>query len=120
MRRFILTTAILVTLAGCARDEAKPVAQGTAPGTFASESSFAPFYGEEVVNGRLFLVGKRASWTEFQKSKELPPTEMRTLISKGPTIDGKRMTVVVQSLKDEPAVEKRLLETMRARWSVMP
>jgi hypothetical protein len=118
MRRFILTTAILATLAGCARDEAKPVAQGTKPGTFTNEATFAPFYGEEVVNGRLHLIGKRNSWIDFQTSKELPPTEMRTLIGKGPLIDGKRMTVVVQTLKDEPAVEARLLATMRSRWNV--
>lgn len=118
MRRLILSAAVLITLAGCARDEAKPVAQGTAPGTFTNDASFAPFYGEAVVNGRLHLIGKRSTWLEFEKSQEIPPTEMRTLIGKGPQIEGKRMTVVVQSLKDEPAVEQRLLETMRARWSV--
>lgn len=118
MRRLILTAAVLAVIAGCARDEAKPVAQGTKPATYTNDASIAPFYGEEVVNGRLFLVGKRSTWLEFQKSKEIPPTEMRTLIGKGPTIDGRRMTVVVQSLKDEPAVEQRLLETMRARWSL--
>lgn len=118
MRRLILTAAAFAVLAGCARDEAQPVAQGSKPATFTNDASFAPFYGEEVVNGRLFLIGKRSTWIDFQKTRELPPTEMRTFIAKGPECDGRRMTIIVQTLKDEPAVEARLLETMRARWNV--
>ncbi len=118
MRRLILTAAAFAVLAGCARDEARPVPQGSKPAIFTNDATIAPFYGEEVVNGRLYLVGKRSTWIEFQKTREIPPTEMRTLIGKGPTVDGKRMTVVVQSLKDEPAVEQRLLATMRSRWGI--
>lgn len=116
MNRLVLTAACLCALAGCARDEIQPVAQDAKPGTYSNDATFTPFYGEEVVHGRLYLIGKKNTWIAFEQNKEIPPTEMITKIGKGPMVDGKRMTVVVQTLKDEPAVEARLMNTMRARW----
>ncbi len=117
MDRFVLTVAIAAALAGCAQDQTRAPAVG-APGSYQEGGTFTRFYGEEVVHGRLFLIGKKSSWIEFQKTHELPVSEMKTYIGKGPTVDGKRMTVVVQTLKDEPAVEARLMATMRERWQI--
>jgi len=116
MHRFVLTVALAAAFAGCAQDQTRAPATG-APVSYQEGGSYS-FYAEEVVNGRLVLIGKKHTWKEFQAARELPVAEQKTYIGKGPTVDGKRMTVIVQTLKDEPAVEARLMATMRARWQI--
>ncbi len=123
MRRFVLTFAAAAVLAGCAQDQARATGGAPAtPGSFTCGGTFEPFYGEEVFNGRLYVFGKQSTYAQFKQTGDVNPTAIRTFIGKGPEIetDGKkkRMTLAVETVKDEPAVEARLLSIVKARYQL--
>jgi hypothetical protein len=123
MRRFVLTLAAAAVLAGCAQDQTR--AAGAAPatlGSFQSGGTFTPFYAEEVVNGRLYVFGKQSTYHQFKATGDVNPTAIRTFIGKGPEleVDGKKkhVTLAVETIKDEPAMEARLLATVKERYQL--
>lgn len=107
----------LVTACGEAPRAADP-ANPAKPGSHQEGGGFSPFYAEEVHEGRLFVFGSKATWEKFLKTKEMDPMNSKRLIGGGPVVDGKRMTLVVETTKDEPAKDKRILETVKARYGL--
>lgn len=122
MNRFaILGFAAVITLAtGCG--ESRPAANATppSPGSYQTGGGLSPFYAEEVHDGRLHVFGSKKTWEEFQKTKEMNPLASKRLIGKGPVVGvgPQRMTIIVETTKDEPAKDKRILRTVAERYNL--
>jgi hypothetical protein len=124
MNRFaILGFAAVLALAGCGDSRSA----GTTPATPATPGSyqvggngFTPFYGEEVHDGRLHVFGTKKTWEDFLKTKEMNPLNSKRLIGKGPVVGAgpQRMTIIVETTKDEPAKDKRILKTVAERYNL--
>ena len=122
MNRFaIFGFAAALALSGCgdSRTTSATPATPATPGSYqAGGTAFTPFYGEEVHDGRLHVFGSKKTWEDFQKTKEMNPLNSKRLIGKGPVIgEGpQRMTIIVETTKDEPAKDKRILQTVAERY----
>lgn len=90
------------------------------PGSYQVGGGFSPFYGEEVHDNRLYVFGSKKTWEEFVKTKEMNPLNSRRLIGKGPLIGQgpQRMTIILETTKDEPVKDKRILKTVSARYQL--
>jgi hypothetical protein len=122
MNRFaILGFAAAIAIAtGCS--ESRPTASATppTPGSYQTGGGLSPFYAEEVHDGRLHVFGSKKTWEEFQKTKEMNPLTSKRMIGKGPLIGTgpQRMTIIVETTKDEPAKDKRILKTVAERYNL--
>jgi hypothetical protein len=107
-----------VAAAGGAPAQAAAVAATPKPGSFQQGGGFSPFYAEEVHDGRLYVFGSKKTWEDFVTSKEMNPMNSKRLIGKGPLVDQgpARMTMIVETTKDEPAKDKRILKTVAERY----
>jgi hypothetical protein len=126
MNRFVIFgfAAALAVMVGCTDDRtaaastasATPAAPAT-PGSYQIGGGFSPFYAEEVHENRLYVFGSKKTWEDFVKTKEMNPINSRRLIGKGPMIGQgpQRMTMIVETTKDEPAKDKRILKTVSER-----
>lgn len=103
-------------LAGCGGDAPRAQAGGepAKPGSFQEGGVLTPFYGEEVHDNRLYVFGKKKTWEAFQTSHEMDPQKCRRLIGQGPG----RMTLIIETTKDEPAMDRRILETVKQRYNL--
>jgi hypothetical protein len=131
MNRFVTfgLAAALVVMAGCTDDRtvasstsAAPAATAApaTPGSYQVGGGLSKFYGEEVHENRLYVFGSKKTWEEFVKTKEMNPLNSRRLIGKGPMIGQgpQRMTMIVETTKDEPAKDKRILKTVSERYQL--
>ncbi len=123
MNRFaILGLAAAITFAFAACSESRPAANATppTPGSYQTGGGLSPFYAEEVHDGRLHVFGSKKSWEDFQKTKEMNPLASKRLIGKGPLVGAgpQRMTMIVETTKDEPAKDKRILKTVAERYNL--
>ena len=134
MNRFAIFgfAATLAFMVGCTDDRAAtsstPAASGTpaataapaTPGSYQVGGGFTKFYAEEVHDNRLYVFGSKKTWEDFVKTKEMNPLNSRRLIGKGPMIGQgpQRMTMIVETTKDEPAKDKRILETVAQRYNL--
>jgi hypothetical protein len=106
-----------LSVAGCG-DAARPTAAaGTPaqPGSYQEGGAFTPFYAEEVHEKRLYVFGTRSVWEKFMATKEMDPMNSRRMINAGPD----RMTMILETTKDEPAKDKRILETVKSRYNLL-
>ena len=111
--------AILFT--GCG--ESRPSAANgemPKPGSYQQGGGISPFYAEELVDGRLYVFGSKKTWEKFIATKDMDPMNSKRLIGKGPLIDAgpKRMTLIVETTKDEPAKDKRIIATVANRYNL--
>ena len=112
--------AAIALTSGCG--DSRPAAAANAtpptPGSYQTGGGLSPFYAEEVHDGRLHVFGTKKTWEEFQKSKEMNPLNSKRLIGKGPVVGAgpQRMTIIVETTKDEPAKDKRILRTVAERY----
>ncbi len=120
--------AVLALTAGCGGD-ARPTATSATPttpaaaptpGSYQEGGGFSPFYAEEVVDGRLYVFGSKKTWEDFVKTKEINPMNSKRMIGKGPVVGQgpQRMTMIVETTKDEPAKDKRILKTVAERYNL--
>lgn len=131
MNRFAIFgfAAALAVMVGCTDDRtaatsipsapANSVAPAT-PGSYQIGGGFSPFYGEEVHDNRLYVFGSKKTWEDFVKTKEMNPMNSRRLIGKGPMIGQgpQRMTIILETTKDEPAKDKRIIKMVSERYQL--
>lgn len=130
MNRFAILgfATVLALTAGCDGDarSTAPAAPATAaapatiptPGSYQEGGAFSPFYAEEVMDGRLYVFGNKKTWEDFKATKEMNPLNSRRLIGKGPLVGQgpQKMTMIVETTKDEPAKDRRILKTVSERY----
>jgi hypothetical protein len=105
----ILACIAVYALSGCA--EAR-TASPAVPGSYQSGGGVSPFYGEELHENRLYVFSSQSTWENFQKTKDMDPLNSRRLIGKGPN----GITLIIETSKDEPAKEKRILASVNNRY----
>ena len=111
-----LATALYLST-GCG--ETTPRAANPAqPGSYQEGGGLSPFYAEEVLDHRLYVFGSKKTWEKFIATKEMDPMNSKRMIGVGPQVDGKRMTLILETTKDEPSKDKRILDTVEARYSL--
>jgi hypothetical protein len=73
-----------------------------------------------VHENRLYVFGSKKTWEDFVKTKEMNPINSKRLIGKGPMIGQgpQRMTMILETTKDEPAKDKRILKTVSDRYQL--
>lgn len=108
--------AILLLATGCG--ETPRAATPAKPGSYQEGGGLSPFYAEELHENRLYVFGTKKVWEKFMQTKEMDPMNSKRLIGAGPEVDGKRMTLVVETTKDEPAKDKRIIETVKSRYGL--
>ncbi|MBA3699417.1 MAG: hypothetical protein H0W78_11265 [Planctomycetes bacterium] len=112
--------AVLALTTGCG--DSRPTANSTpaTPGSYQNGGGLSPFYAEEVHDGRLHVFGSKKTLEEFHKTKEMNPLASKRLIGKGPVVGAgpQRMTIIVETTKDEPAKDKRILRTVAERYNL--
>jgi hypothetical protein len=131
MNRFVIFgfAAALAVMVGCTDDRTAATSTPSAPATSAAPATpgsyqigggFSPFYGEEVHDNRLYVFGSKKTWEDFVKTKEMNPMNSRRLIGKGPLIGQgpQRMTIILETTKDEPAKDKRIIKTVSERYQL--
>lgn len=123
MNRFAILgfAAALALTTGCDGETRAANSTPPTPGSYQTGgTAFAPFYAEEVHDGRLNVFGSKKTWEEFQTSKEMNPLASKRLIGKGPVIGAgpQRMTIIYETSKDEPAKDKRILKTVAERYNL--
>lgn len=124
MNRFAIFGFVAVlALTGCgdSRTTSATPATPATPGSYqVGGTAFTPFYGEEVHDGRLHVFGTKKTWEDFVKTKEMNPLNSKRLIGKGPVVGAgpQRMTIIVETTKDEPAKDKRILHTVAERYNL--
>ena len=62
----------------------------------------------------MYVFGTKSVWEKFQTTKDMDPLNSRRLIGKGPN----KMTLIVETTKDEPAKDKRILKTVAQRYQL--
>ena len=134
MNRFAIFgfAAALTVVVGCTDDRTAVTSTSTTaasatsapatPGSYHIGGGFSPFYAEEVHENRLYVFGSKKTWDDFIKTKEMNPINSRRLIGKGPMIGQgpQRMTMILETTKDEPAKDKRILKTVSDRYQLSP
>ncbi len=124
MNRFAILglATVLALTAGCGGDARTAASPSTPPkpGSFQEGGGLSPFYAEEVHDGRLYVFGSKKTWEDFLKTKEMNPLNSKRLIGKGPVVgEGpQRMTMIVETTKDEPVKDKRILRTVAERYQL--
>ena len=131
MNRFAIFgfAAALSVMVGCTDDRTASTSTPSAPATSAAPATpgsyqigggFSPFYAEEVHENRLYVFGSKKTWEDFVKTKEMNPINSKRLIGKGPMIGQgpQRMTMILETTKDEPAKDKRILKTVSERYQL--
>jgi hypothetical protein len=78
------------------------------------EGGFSPFYGEAVEDGRLYVFGKKLTYDRFMESKSVDPQKSVRKIGAGPG----GMTVILETSKDEPAMEERIRNRVMGRYGL--
>jgi hypothetical protein len=122
MNRFAILgfAAVLALTTGCG--DTRPAANATPakPGSYQSGGGLSPFYAEEVHDGRLYAFGTKKTWEKFVVTKDMDPLNSKRFIGKGPMVgEGpQRMTVIVETTKDEPAKDKRVIKTLNERYNL--
>jgi len=121
-RSAILGLATVLFLAGCGDSRtasAAPTAPAT-PGSYQVGGGLSPFYAEELHENRLYVFGTKKVWEKFVQTKDMDPLNSKRLIGKGPKVgEGpQKMTIVVETTKDEPAKDKRILRTVAERYNL--
>jgi hypothetical protein len=129
MNRFAILglATILAFTTGCG--DSRPAASATpatpaaaaTPGSYQEGgTAFTPFYGEEVHDGRLYVFGTKKTWEKFVATKDMDPLNSKRMIGKGPVVGAgpQRMTIIVETTKDEPAKDKRILQTVAKRYNL--
>jgi len=126
MNRFaILGFAAAITLiTGCGGETRATNANANAtpptPGSYHEGGGLSKFYAEELHDNRLYVFGSKKTWENFQMTKEMNPLFSKRLIGKGPVVGAgpQRMTIIVETTKDEPAKDKRILKTVAERYNL--
>ena len=125
MNRFVIFgfAAALAVMVGCTDDRTAATSTPSAPatpGSYQIGGGFSPFYGEEVHDNRLYVFGSKKTWEDFVKTKEMNPMNSRRLIGKGPLIGQgpQRMTLILETTKDEPAKDKRIIKMVSERYQL--
>lgn len=108
--------AILCLATGCG--ETPRAADPAKPGSYQEGGGLSPFYAEEVHDNRLYVFSSKKTWEDFMKTKEMNPMNSKRLIGAGPEVGGKRMTLIVETTKDEPQRDQRILNTVEARFGL--
>jgi hypothetical protein len=106
--------AAMLFINGCTEAPRSANAAPATPGSFQMGGGLSPFYGEELHEGRLYVFGTKKKWEEFQVTKDMDPLNSRRLIGAGPN----KMTLIVETTKDEPAKDKRILKTVAERYNL--
>ena len=124
IRSAILGFAVASTfaIAGCGdtRSASATPAAPAKPGSYQEGGGLSPFYAEEVHDGRLYAFGSKKTWEKFVQTKDMDPLNSKRLIGKGPLVgEGpQRMTIIVETTKDEPAKDKRIIKTLNERYNL--
>jgi len=125
MNRFAILgfAAAIALTTGCGGETRATNTNATpaTPGSYqVGGNGFTPFYAEEVHDGRLNVFGSKKTWEDFQKTKEMNPLFSKRMIGKGPVVGAgpQRMTIIVETTKDEPAKDKRILKTVAERYNL--
>lgn len=117
-----LAAILTIALAGCgdSRSASANPAAPAKPGSYQEGGGLSPFYGEEVHDNRLYVFGSKKTWEKFIQTKEMDPLNSKRIIGKGPLIgEGpQRMTIIVETTKDEPAKDKRIIRTVAERYNL--
>ena len=119
MSRLAVLCALAAALAVAGCDDSRSTAGAAAgtpaqPGSYQEGGGFSPFYAEEVQDKRLYVFGSKQVWEKFMATKEMDPMNSRRLINAGPN----HMTMILETTKDEPAKDKRILETVKNRYNL--
>jgi hypothetical protein len=121
-RSAIFGLATVLFLAGCgdSRTAATTPAAPATPGSYQEGGGFSPFYAEELHDNRLYVFGSKSVWEKFVQTKDMDPLNSKRLIGKGPKIgEGpQKMTIILETTKDEPAKDKRILKTVSERYNL--
>lgn len=104
--------AILCLATGCG--ETPRAADPAKPGSYQEGGGLTPFYAEEVHDNRLYVFSGKKTWEKFKATNEMDPLNSKRLIGAGPN----RMTLIVETTKDEPQRDQRILNTVEARYGL--
>ncbi|HYE04276.1 MAG TPA: hypothetical protein VEL07_02035 [Planctomycetota bacterium] len=118
--RAAVTSTLLVSLVlgGCggSPEPRATAAPGTppTPGSYVEKGAFAPYYAEELHDGRIYVFGQQKTHEAFVATRSVNPLTSKSFIRRGPN----RETVIVESDKDAPTMTTRLWRHFRARHGI--
>jgi len=124
MNRFAILgfAAAIALTTGCGGETRSTNTNATpaTPGSYQEGGGLSKFYAEELHDNRLYVFGSKKTWEDFVKTKEMNPLFSKRLIGKGPVVGAgpQRMTIIVETTKDEPAKDKRILKTVAERYNL--
>ncbi len=115
MHRYLIPALFtIIALGGCMDDRTAQTQTPATPGSFQMGGGLSPFYAEELHDNRMYVFGTKSVWEKFQTTKDMDPLNSRRLIGKGPN----KMTLIVETTKDEPGKDKRILKTVAERYKL--